>query len=401
MFAKKIRLFAKSACRVFQDSIAEDSTQERQIWSLTLSVEQLPQDLPYGPNARNADLSAKPAKAMLATLRSEPEQFIYYNNGIMLVVGSLRTKRVEGGDFEVLLSYNEPNEDTEDFLGHGVLNGGHTYRALMHALHGTHKRGEKYPEIDKAFVQVTVAVGIDEESVSSISRARNLSKAVPDYALKNLEGDWQRIEDYLPKKYRKNVVFKPNEFEANPEEAPQYTVVDLVQRLALFNNKLFDFRKESHPISAYTGKGSLIKKWNNDDYADIFHLLPEILWLEEKVMEKHEQINGHSNNGKTIVITKVSGCSKKQSSLITGKRFSLTVAPPFIMPVLAAFRLLIKDGEWIEPVEDLWEKYGDLLVSRLWETYKNEGRSSAASFGRSKSTWTTLTNTIAMKFVQI
>ena len=274
MNARKVQFFATSACRVFQDSSEEGNNQERQIWSLTLAVENLPQNLPYGPNARNADSSAKPAKAMLATLKSEPEQFIYYNNGIMLVVDSLRARRVEGGDFEVRLGYNEPNEDTEDFLGHGVLNGGHTYRALMHALHGEHKRGEKYPKISKAFVQVTVAVGIDEESVASISRARNLSKAVPDYALKNLEGDWQKIGDYLPSKYRKNVVFKPNEFEANPEDAPQYTVVDLVQRLALFNNKLFDFRKESHPISAYTGKGSLIRKWNNDDYAPYFSSPP-------------------------------------------------------------------------------------------------------------------------------
>ncbi len=401
MNVKNVQFLAKSACRVFQDNSEEGKEQDKQIWSLTLAVENLPQNLPYGPNARNADLKAKPAKAMLATLKAEPEQFIYYNNGIMLVVDSLRAKRVEGGDFQVRLSYNEPDEDTEDFLGHGVLNGGHTYKALMHALHGEHKRGEKYPEISNAFVQMTVAVGIDEESVASISRARNLSKAVPDYALKNLEGDWQKIEDYLPPEYRKNVVFKPNEFENNPDGAPQFTVVDLVQRLALFNNKLFDFRKDSHPISAYTGKGSLIRKWSNDDYAHIFHLLPDILWLEEKVMETHEQLNGHSSSGKKIVITKVSGCSKKSSTLITGKEVDLTVAPPFVMPVLAAFRLLVKDGQWIKPREELWGEYGELLVNRLWETYRNEGRSSAASFGRSKSTWTTLTNTIAMRFVQI
>ena len=118
-------------------------------------------------------------------------------------------------------------------------------------------------------------------------------------------------------------------------------------------------------------------------------------------METHEALNGHSSNGKKIVISKVSGCSNQSSTLITGRTFDLTVAPPFVMPVLAAFRLLIKDGQWISPVEELWEKYGMMLVDRLWDTYKVEGRSSAASFGRSKSTWNTLTNIIAMKFVQI
>jgi hypothetical protein len=393
---KKVQFFAKSACRVFQDS--DDN---RQLWSLTMAVKALPQGFPYGPNARNAELTAKPAKAMLETLKTEPQQFIYYNNGIMLVVGSLQAKRVEGGDFEVRITYTEPNEETEDFLGHGVLNGGHTYRALMHALYGQHKRGENYPDIHQAHVQVTVAVGIDEESVASISRARNLSKAVPDYALKNLEGDWQVIEEYLPPSYRKNVIFKPNEFEDDPDIAPKYTVVDLVQRLALLNNELFDFRKDSHPVAAYTGKGSLVTKWNNENYKYILPLLPNLLWLEEKVMETHEALNGHSSNGKKIVISKVSGCSNQPSTLITGRTFNLTVAPPFVMPVLAAFRLLIKDGQWISPVEELWEQYGMMLVERLWDTYKAEGRSSAASFGRSKSTWNTLTNTIAMQFVQI
>jgi hypothetical protein len=73
---------------------------------LTLAVKDLPQGFPYGPNARNADLSAKPAKAMLKTLEAEPKQFIYYNNGIMLVVESLQSKRIDGGDFEVIVKYS-------------------------------------------------------------------------------------------------------------------------------------------------------------------------------------------------------------------------------------------------------------------------------------------------------
>jgi len=104
-------------------SCISDNDDKKQIWTLTLAVKELPQGFPYGPNARNADLNAKPAKAMLKTLESEPKQFIYYNNGIMLVVDSLQAKRVEGGDFEVTIKYIEPDEETEDFVGHGVLNG--------------------------------------------------------------------------------------------------------------------------------------------------------------------------------------------------------------------------------------------------------------------------------------
>jgi hypothetical protein len=391
---KQVQFLAKSACRVYQDN-----DDKKQIWTLTLAVKDVPQGFPYGPNARHADLSAKPAQAMLKTLEAEPKQFIYYNNGIMLVVESLQAKRVDGGDFEVIVKYSEPDEETEDFVGHGVLNGGHTYKALMHALYGSHKPKESYPNVEQAHVQVTVAVGIEEDSVAGISRARNLSKAVPDYALKNLERDWQKIEDVLPKSYRANIIFKPNEFDENIDKNPIYTVVDLVQRLALMNNELFDFRKDNHPTSAYSGKGSLVTKWDNQKYEKIIPLLPDILWLEEKIMETHQSLNG-TGAGKTV-ITRISGCSNKRSTLITGKSFDLTVAPPFVMPVLAAFRVLLKDGQWIAPKEELWETYGKTLVQRLWVTYHAEGRSSAASFARSKGTWSTLTNLIAMRFVQI
>ena len=59
-------------------------------------------------------------------------------------------------------------------------------------------------------------------------------------------------------------------------------------------------------------------------------------------MQTHERLNG-KGEGK-IVVSKVSECSAKQSTLITGRSFNITVAPPFIMPVLAAFRVLIQDG---------------------------------------------------------
>lgn len=392
---KQIEFFAKSACRVFQD---DDNS--RQIWTLTLAVENLPRDLPYGPNARNADLSAKPAKAMLKTLESEPRSFIYYNNGIMLVVESLSAKRVESGDFQVRIRYSEPDEETEDFVGHGVLNGGHTYKTLMYALYGQHKPKENYHNINQAHVQVTVAVGIEEESVASISRARNLSKAVPDYAMKNLEGDWQEIENFLPSDYRKNVVFKPNEDDS--DSSLRYTVVDLVQRLALLNNELFPFKDDRHPTIAYSGKGALVSQWDNEKYKSILPLLSDILWLEEKIMEAHGLLNGKGkDNGKTV-ISKVNGCSDKSSTLITGRTFNFTVASSFVFPVLAAFRLLLRDGKWIEPKEELWERYGVMLVQRLWEKYHKDGRSNAAFFARSNDTWSTLTYLIFMQqFVQI
>lgn len=337
---------AKYACR----SYVKGSTE---IWNLTVSASEIPDGLPYGPNARNASLSAKPAKAMLKTLKNEPEKFILYNGGIMLIADKISAKRIDGGDFKVQIELTVPTtEDEGDFLGHGVLNGGHTYKVLMHALYGQHKPKESYPTISTAFVQVSVAVGIEEDEISQISHARNLSLSVPVYALKNLDHIWQPIEAALPQEYRRNVVFKPNE-DGEFDEKAEYDVTDLVRRLALLNNKLFDFRQDKHPIKAYQSRGSLVQSWKEEDYQEIIPLLKDILWLEEQIIKKHEEING-KGAGKKIVISKVSGCKAKPMKLITGyETTQLTLGDIFFMPILAAFRVFVKDGHWIKPVDEL------------------------------------------------
>ncbi|AFZ13271.1 Abortive phage infection protein [Crinalium epipsammum PCC 9333] len=386
---------AKNACR----SYVEGSTE---IWNLTVSAPEIPQELPYGPNARNASLSAKPAKAMLKTLNKEPEKFILFNSGIMLIANKISApKRMDGGEFKVELELEVPTtEDEGDFLGHGVINGGHTYKALMHALHGQHKLKESYPKISKAYVQLSVAVGIEESEISQISYARNLSLSVPVYALKNLDHIWKPIETALPDEYRRNVIFKPNE-DGEFDGKAEYDVTDIVRRLALLNNELFDFRQDKHPIKAYQSRGTLVQEWDEEKYKKVIPLLKDILWLEEQIIKQHEQVNGTGASGKKIVIAKVSGCSQKQMKLITGYVSQLTIGDIFYMPVLAAFRVFIKDGNWIKPVEELWEEWGAKLVDRLWDTYKSEGRSSASAFARSKSTWSTLTNMVALQFIQI
>lgn len=103
-------MIVKSACRGYVNG-------KTQIWNLTLSVSELPKDLPYGPNARNATLDAKPAKAMLKTLKEEPEKFVLYNSGIMLIANEITAKRIEGGDFQVTLELEIPTAEYEGDFG--------------------------------------------------------------------------------------------------------------------------------------------------------------------------------------------------------------------------------------------------------------------------------------------
>jgi len=87
------------------------------------------------------------------------------------------------------------------------------------------------------------------------------------------------------------------------------------------------------------------------------------------------------------VITAASGCSTESNTLLSGYEASLTVADPFVFPVIAAFRVFVRDGKWARPLDELWEKFGPRTVKALWETYKEQGKSSAAVFGRARGSW--------------
>ena len=63
------------------------------------------------------------------------------------------------------------------------------------------------------------------------------------------------------------------------------------------------------------------------------------------------------------------------------------IAGVILLPVIAAFRVFIKNGQWVKPLPELWEKYGPKTVAALWDAYRESGKTSAAVFGRTRSSW--------------
>src|SRR5690606_2839458 len=109
MEVAKYSFVSEKSCRSHR---AEDG---REIWTVTVPVSELPTELKLGPNARYARLTNKPARAMLETLRNDPESFVFKNNGIMIVADSIS---VDGN--RVTITCKEAGQD-EDSPGHGVL----------------------------------------------------------------------------------------------------------------------------------------------------------------------------------------------------------------------------------------------------------------------------------------
>lgn len=371
MTKQKYAFSVEKACRSYKATDLEGK--ERELWTLTVRGSQLPRGMKYGPNARYADLSARPAREMLETLESEPESFVLKNNGIMVVADAIR---VAGDGVEIWCNEPEPDDDSP---GHGVLNGGHTYRVLEHAFDSAGGRFDGLA--DRVTVLMTVAIGIPEDEIWRISRARNTSEKVPLHALRELAGDWSVLKKYLPIDVRPLVAVKPNDTEAPDAE---YDMTDLVRRIALVNNELFPAQDGVHPTQAYTSIGTLVKKFRQEKFLNVARLLPDVLRLEQFVVMHWEKLNGRGQ-GK-IAITQASGCSAEHQTLLTGYRAKLTLAAPFVLPIIAAFRVFIQNGDWVEPLDDLWHTYGPKTVIALWEAYKEHGKG-AAAFGRARSSW--------------
>ncbi len=382
--------FATTACRAYK----EDKASGRVIWNLTLPICQVPKDLPLDPNARLADEKRRTVKSMLATLAQKPEEFIFYNNGILIVADSIQVKgHGSGGGFDVELLLDSPGEEHEEnFIGNGIVNGGHTYTAIMKARENYDRlqsKGSKpkinsqtgkadYSELENASLQIFVLVNINQEEISNISRYRNTSESVEEFSLKNLAGEWDIIEEHLPPECKPYVAFR--EGEDKPSD-----VTDLVRRLACINNKLYPWRGSDglpkNPSATCSAYGTLIKNWKKDDFREIVPLLKDVLYLEECLRSEYDRQKG---------LSKLNGVEKKPYLFITGKQFNHTLPITFVFPILSAFRVFIKDGNWEKPVEQLWNEMGSTLLNNLLTAYKNEGRGNPAAFGRSASTWSNL-----------
>lgn len=397
----KAQFFTTAACKAYTEDkqSKEEDKQSKQtnrvIWNLTVPVSQIPKGLPLDPNARVANEKRQTVKSMVKTIAEKPEEFIFYNNGILIVAESIQVRgHGSGGGFDVELVLVSPDEEQEEkFIGNGIVNGGHTYTAIMKARDNYEKLQSKpakskinpetgkvdYSELEKASVQISVLVNINQEDISNISRYRNTSEKVEEFSLKNLAGDWDLIEEHLPPQWKPYVAFRDG------EDKP-YDVTDLIRRIACINNKVYPWRpgpdgSPKNPSATCTAYGSLIKNWKKDEFNEFVPLLKDVLYLEERLREEYDKQKG---------ISKLNGVEKKSYPFITGKLFNHTLPITFVFPILAAFRVFVKDGEWEKPVDQLWEEIGSNLLNSLLSAYKNEGRGNPAAFGRSASTWSNL-----------
>src|SRR5229473_120706 len=379
------------------EDAADEQTATFANWILWVRVRSLPSDLPLDPNARNPVLEGRIPEAIEATLRERPVEFVRLNSGLTIVARACNVR-----DYQatlILQSFSEKEEQEDGRRGDGLLNGGHTYAIIQQVLKDTPADAipAGMPDPGEAVVRVEVQTGLREEDLADISRARNTSIPVPEFAIQNLARKWSGIEAQLTPDMRKRVAFKGGDPRAT-DNALDLDVGDLVKLLALFNNRLYPAGKKE-PVAAYTSEKALIQRWKPQDYDHLVPRLRDFIRLHDAVVleyaSKFSSTRGRKADGVRVAR------EGQRFTLLIGVQTELLVPAPFVFPVLAALRVFLDESGWLVPVDQLISdpEYVPFLCGDAYEQYRKEGRSNAAYFGRNRQVWQNLCLKMLLKKV--
>ena len=150
-------------------TISSPSQKSVTTYFVYVNFRDLPSDLPLDVNPRKPKMNTSVAKALIAAVQSPDTDFDINNRGIVIVAKN----------FKFNTSDSTVNLDLgNDPLNYGILDGGHTYTAIIEG------RVNLSDNIDK-FVKLEIIVG-ENLTVSRIADARNTSASVSDIAVSKM-----------------------------------------------------------------------------------------------------------------------------------------------------------------------------------------------------------------------
>ena len=329
-------------------------------------------------NARDSSAKGRVPKAIRSTLTDKPEWFAEYNRGLTLVASHVEWD-------------NKTNQLTlrfDDHDYHGVLDGGHTLRAILD------DREESGTEAQSSYCNVEIFTGLDDTEIPDVVEARNTSKQVASKSLLNLEGSFDRLKEALGKK-ASQISWKENEDGA-------FDVREVIAILTALDAG--SYTGNAHPVPAYSGKEACLKRFASDEHAPSYERLYDIAG---DALEMWDQIQfslpGHYNErgpepgttGKFGRLKGVKYTPKKPKHLpFINKRTEYDIPTGYIYPVLSSFRAMLEDdnGNWtwgkgINPVQLIKEGIAaDIFISSVRESinnYRNPNRT-----GKDTQAWT-------------
>ena len=345
----------------------QDETSFETIYYLLVDMKELPDNIPMDVNPRKPKMTTNVARNLLAAV-AEPETDFYLNNrGITIAAKALA---FNSSNSQVSIDIGDQESGADKCL-YGLLDGGHTYTAIL-------LNRDKIPADRRKFVRVEVITNV--QNIARVSDARNTCAQVSDIALFNLEDKFGDIKTAINgQTYKDQIAFK------DQEEKPIHISVLLRFLYAFDIDKYPD--DNAAPVQSYSGKAHIFKRYKQafetPFYQSLTKQLPLLTELydtiERELPEKYKAYkkalgvaNPHFGS-----VRGVETLATPAETAFLGFPVKYAISSGYLYPIFGAFRSLLCWDEaagtvsWIFSPLDLWKEVGTVLVQNTFETHTN------------------------------
>lgn len=337
------------------------------IYYLLVDMKELPVNMPLDVNPREPKMSTSVARCLLSAV-TEPETDFYINNrGIVIAAKSLSFNSADS-----IVSIDLGDQDDEnDRYQYGILDGGHTYTAIM-------KKRDEIPSDMHKYVRVEVITNI--QNITRLSDARNTSVQVSDMALFNLDDNFEDVKNAISDQvYSEWIAYKDN------ENKPIH-VSELLRLMYAFDiDKYPD--DTAAPVQSYSGKAQVFKRYKQafetPFYKALTKQLPVLVALydliEIELPDKYKEYKKACGiaNPRFGGVRGIESLESATKTEYCANPIQYSVSTGYIYPIFGAFRSLLRYDDksetlyWIfEPCE-IWNEVGISIVQNTFETYTN------------------------------
>ncbi len=339
----------------------------------------LPRDIPMDVNPRKPKMNTSVAKQLIRAVKNTETYFDINNRGIVITAKSFK--------FHTKDSVAELDLG-EDRNRYGILDGGHTYTAIIE------HRNELSEDVRK-YVKLEIIIS-DELDVSALADARNTSAQVSDIALFELDDKFEFVKNAIGNEiYANDVAYKDNDDKRIP-------VIELLKLMFAFNVKKYP-DDSGAPVAAYSGKAAVFKDYRNEYdkkdgedeepniYIELAKQIPKLVELYELIQtdmpEKYRQFKQDDGNkiSRFGAVRGIEGAGQYRT-LFTESEIMYEISTGFILPIFGAFRALLKRNDnklkWeFDPIQ-VWEDVGTRLVQNTFDTDTNPQQ-----IGKARTVW--------------
>jgi hypothetical protein len=354
---------------------------------------ELPDDVnPRSHEYIDQQLKGRIPKAIGESVEREPTVFHLLNRGLLILA---QRCWYDNRAQQLHIAINSEKEG-------GVADGATTDRVLKQVRAAVADLEnipvDQLPEhLRDAYVHLEIISGtIGDEMLVQLTRARNASLQVKEFALEHLGGGFDWLRDLLDgSEFKGRIRYREN------DEEP-VDILTVLSLLTLFHPKWNEDGKE--PLIAFSSKGNVLQHYRDPEWRAGYELLKPVVldilrfsdFVQVEFRSQYNKYKGESGqSGKLGKRKEVRYKDGKTFTLpLTEQKTTIVIPDGWLYPILGSFRMLLvfpKKGSvrWITDPQLFFKSHGAELVGDVVEQSEALGRNPAAT-GKSRPVWNAL-----------